>query len=440
MPGAMYEANDHFERAVFQRLDDDHMPGNLQQELHLLAENCECLDGGACRSGNHARYRALMHELTTEDEPKSLFVDASSCADLLVAVAHAVNGTKDSVRLGLDAMCTVGGVIGQVLEEHLHNILGMIRTIAEVPRTTSTTMSSRSHPKLRQIMPAVAVHGPWYQFLAMRICTPCTKMQLDPWWIWARRRGADNRWRLGKLETTYEGELPCGAAHMVAITLLARTGSLADGITGDHCSHVVMASKSALNGDTLGRYINTVLIQAAAQLGGETGNHAGGWGAARVLATVTLLWDELWAALAVEGESSVPMANCAAYALASDYAENVHCTVEEDGEMRFIMYEDPTVLHDVTIRMEFFQEGGQPQWSMAIINMWRDYTMRHWQVDKDMCFDRYVRAYLKDDSGSNMSKSTCNLAGVGWEDVRNWNNKNKGARAGTAQILTKRQM
>ncbi|KAG9063263.1 hypothetical protein KI688_004867 [Linnemannia hyalina] len=320
MPGAMYEANDHFERAEFQRLDDDHMPA-LMHEL------------------------TMEHELTTEDEPKSLFMDASSCADLLVAVAHAVN--------------------------------------AEVPRTTSTTMSSRSHPKLRQIMPAVAVHGPWYQFLAMRI---------------------------------------------------------SDGITGDHCSHVVMACKSALNGNTLGRYINTVLIQAAAQLGGETGNHAGGWGAARVLATVTLLWDELWAALAAEGESSVPMANCAAYALASDYAENVHCTVEEDGEMRFIMYEDSTVLHDVTIRMEFFRQGGQPQWSMAIINMWRDYTMRRWKVDKDMCFDRYVRAYLKDDSGINMSKSSCNLAGVGWEDVRNWNNKNKGARAGTAQILTKRQM
>ncbi|KAG0363029.1 hypothetical protein BGX24_004995, partial [Mortierella sp. AD032] len=55
---------------------------------------------------------------------------------------------------------------------------------------------------------------------------------------------------------------------------------------------------------------------------------------------------------------------------------------EEDGEMRFVMYEeDSTVLHDVTIRMEFFREDGQPQWSMAVINMWRDYTMQHWKVD-----------------------------------------------------------
>ncbi|KAG0356268.1 hypothetical protein BGX24_006446, partial [Mortierella sp. AD032] len=169
MPCATYELNDHFEQAVYQRLDYDHIAGNLQQELRVLAENYECLGGGACRSGNHVRYRVLMHELMTEDVPKSLFTDASSCADLLVAIAHAVNGTKDSVHLGLDAMCAIGGVTGLVLEEHLHNVLGMIRTIAEVPMTTSTAMSSRSHSKLRQIMPAVTVHGSWYQFLAKRI-------------------------------------------------------------------------------------------------------------------------------------------------------------------------------------------------------------------------------------------------------------------------------
>ncbi|KAK3842499.1 MAG: hypothetical protein J3R72DRAFT_421234 [Linnemannia gamsii] len=166
MPGATYELNDHFEQVVYQRLGDDHIVGKLQQELCVLAENYE---GGACRSGNHVRYRVLMHELTTKDVPKSLFTDASSCADLLVAIAHAVNGTKDSVHLGLDAMCTIGGVTGLVLEEHPHNVLGMIRTIAEVPRTTSTAMSSRSHSKFGQIMPAATVHGSWYQFLAMRI-------------------------------------------------------------------------------------------------------------------------------------------------------------------------------------------------------------------------------------------------------------------------------
>ncbi|KAF9955537.1 hypothetical protein BGZ70_010194 [Mortierella alpina] len=193
-----------------------------------------------------------------------------------------------------------------------------------------------------------------------------------------------------------------------------------------------MACRSGVHGNTLGRYINTVLIQSATQLGGSVGNHAGGWGAARVLATVVPVWDELWAALDAEGESSVPMASCAAYALASDYAgEDVHCSTQADGKMRFVMYNHaamtPVVLYDVTIRLEYFREGGQPQWSKNLIDMWRYLIMRHWEVDMDMCFDRYVRVYLRK-RGNSINKSTCNSANISWDDVRN--NKNTWRKAG----------
>ncbi|KAF9920988.1 hypothetical protein BGZ65_010752, partial [Modicella reniformis] len=180
----------------------------------------------------------------------------------------------------------------------------------------------------------------------------------------------------------------------------------------------------------------------AAQSSGNIGNHAGGWGAARVLATVLPVWDELWLALVADGESLLAVASCAAYALGSDYADDVHCSVPRDGEVRYVMYDStsaaPVILHDVTIRMGDLQEGGQPDWAMAIINVWRDHTMRHWEVDRDMCFDRYVQAYLKKESADKVDERTCDSAGVNWMDVRSWYCKNRGARAGTAEILSKR--
>ncbi|KAF9938684.1 hypothetical protein BGZ65_012423, partial [Modicella reniformis] len=159
MAGRLYESNDHFDPSLLQFPDDRERAGDLQQQIQALAEDCVCLGGGACSSGKHERYRAVVRELLTNNGSDSMLRDVSSCADVLFAMTRAMEGSMDSVALGLDSLCTVGGVIGQVLDEHPHNVLSMIRTIAEVPRRTSTAMSARSNTEMRKMLSAAPIHG-----------------------------------------------------------------------------------------------------------------------------------------------------------------------------------------------------------------------------------------------------------------------------------------
>ncbi|KAG0237063.1 hypothetical protein BGW42_001956 [Actinomortierella wolfii] len=438
-----FEPIDHFTPFIPQQIPDDHRVRSLEQLLRMLAENCSCLDGNACKSGNHERYQVLMRELKSEDTSTGLFSDVASCADLNVASVHAGNGMKDSVRLGLDALCTEGGVKGQVIDKHPHDVLSMLKTIAEVPRKTSTAMSARSDPEVCTVLLTFIVYAMWRAVVEKRVCKSCTQLLPDFWWHWAQRRGADDRWKPEATKAIYDGEMPCGFAHGWASTAMARTGGLADGIFGDYCSHVGFAIRSGLVGNTMSNYISIVLHQAATQLAGQEGDHVSGWGAARVVATVAPVWDELFAALAADGESTVGIAAGAIYALGSDYANDISCSVQPDGTMRFIMYDrsnvTPVVLYDITVKMEYYKDDGQPEWSMAILRMWRDQMLRQWNPDKDMCFDKYVRAYLKKDS-DDINTFTCNTTGISWQDVRDWHHKNQGRRAGTLKTLTGRKI
>ncbi|KAF9564099.1 hypothetical protein EC968_004630 [Mortierella alpina] len=434
-----FEPNDHYTTMVPEYIPDPDRPCILEQQLRVLVKDCQCLDGGACTSAN------LVHDMN-----KNLFTDVTSCADMIVS---SVDDSKDIVRLALDAMGTLRGFNGQVLEEHPHSVLSMIQMIARIPRKTSTSMSIRSDPKL-SILPAMLTHGAWHGVAALEVCEQCVRMLREFWWSWALKRGSKDRWKVKPLVPNYDDQelLPCGTGHAWAIQMMTRTGSLSDGIFGDnHCSHMALACRSGLFANTLGRYMTVVLLQAAAQIGGMAGNHAGGWGGARILNTVLPVWDELWDALTADGESTVAIASASVYSLGSDYAKEVQCSTQEDDTMRFVMYapdeegkttsSPPAVLHDASVRLESMQEYGQPEWSMTLLKMWRDCTLKHWpNVGTDGCFDRYVRAYLNKDGDQTPSKSTCNRDGVNWSDVRSWHYENPGARAGASEILTRREV
>ncbi|GJJ71532.1 hypothetical protein EMPS_03882 [Entomortierella parvispora] len=450
-PANLFEPSDHLWPAVDQHLPDDHCACSVQQRLQMLTDSCACLNSGVCASDNHARYQVVMQELqtTTKNEEVSStrcpFADVTSCADVMVACAQSINGAKDTVGLGLEAMLMDSGVRGQVMEAHPHNALAMIQAIAQVPRRTSTAMSVRKDPQARKVLTMLCTLGSWHGFGGHRACKPCTRILTDFWWLWCLKRGADDRQRPERTEASYNGDLPCGLAHAFAVSVMARTGTLSDGLFGDYCTHVAMAYRSGLPGHTLAKYVMATLIQAGTQLGGQPGDHASGWGAARMMAAVRPIWDEMWVALSADGESPVPMATCAAYALASDHADDICWSVQADGTLRYIMYDHhsvpPTVLHDVTIQPDCYMDRGMPAWSMALLDMWLDHLQRHWNVEKDMCYERYMLTYLQKDGGGNKTdKPTCSSRGVSWQDVWTCHNKNRGARAGTSEILASREI
>lgn len=85
-------------------------------------------------------------------------------------------------------------------------------------------------------------------------------------------------------------------------------------------------------------------------------------------------WGELWPALAADDESAESIVASVAYGLGSDYIDDVQCTVQEDDTIRLVMYDQsermsPVVLHEVTIRLEYMKERGQPEWSMIMLRM-----------------------------------------------------------------------